>query len=85
MLKQRRLSTYIRRPTLVDDDKYEELVARFDALEKIVGWMIKRLGRRKRIGVTPRKEMFCSGRRLKEKKKKSAAAAEEKYLSDEDT
>ncbi|KAH0899720.1 hypothetical protein HID58_049288 [Brassica napus] len=42
-----------------DDDKYEELVARFDALEKIVGWMIKRLGRRKRIGVTPRKEMFC--------------------------
>ncbi|KAL0685619.1 hypothetical protein Bca4012_052467 [Brassica carinata] len=47
--------------------------------------MKKRLGRRKRIGVTPRKEMFCSGRRLKEKKKKSASAAEEEYLSDEDT
>ncbi|XP_048611800.1 uncharacterized protein LOC106369616 [Brassica napus] len=74
--RQRRVSTYFRRPTLVDDDKYDELVARFDALEKVVVWMNKRLGRRKRTGVTPRKEIFCSGGRVKEKKKNSAGAAE---------
>nr|VDD10139.1 unnamed protein product [Brassica oleracea] len=33
-------------------------------------------GRRKRTGVTPRKEIFCSGGRVKEKKKNSAGAAE---------
>ncbi|KAH0872758.1 hypothetical protein HID58_070120 [Brassica napus] len=48
VLKQRRVSTYFRRPTLVDDDKYDELVARFDALEKVVVWMKKRVKEKKK-------------------------------------
>ncbi|RID68507.1 hypothetical protein BRARA_C00658 [Brassica rapa] len=84
VLKQRRVSTYFRRPTLKDDDKHNKLASRVDALEKVVVWMKKRLGRRKRIGVTPRKEFLCSGGRVKEKKKKSAVADESPNLSVED-
>ncbi|KAL0733821.1 hypothetical protein Bca4012_010031 [Brassica carinata] len=41
------------------------------------------LGRRKRTGVTPRKERFSSGKSLR-KQKKRAAVAEEESLSDEE-
>ncbi|KAL0885902.1 hypothetical protein Bca101_009885 [Brassica carinata] len=76
VLEQRRVSTYFRKPTLVDDEKHEELAARVNELEK-------ELGRRKRTGVTPRKERFSSGKSLR-KQKKRAAVAEEESLSDEE-
>lgn len=83
MLKQRQVSTYFRKPTLGDDDKHEELAARVTVFEKEVASMKRRLGRRKRTEVTPRKERFSSGKGLK-KKKKSAATVEEDSLSDEE-
>ncbi|KAG2307293.1 hypothetical protein Bca52824_027041 [Brassica carinata] len=70
VLKQRRVSTYFRKPTLVDDEKHDELAARVTELEKVVAWMRRRLGRRKRTGATLRKER--------------AAVAEEDALSAEE-
>lgn len=84
VMKQKRVNTYFRRPALVDDDTNGELAARVDALEKIVAWMKRKLSRRKRIEITLRKEVFCSGKPPKKKKKKSASAPEVQPLSDED-
>ncbi|KAL0801678.1 hypothetical protein Bca101_056854 [Brassica carinata] len=83
VLKQRRVSTYFRKPTLVEDEKHEELAARVTELEKVVAWIKRRLGRRKRTGATPRKERFSSGKDLK-KQIKRAAVAEEDSLSTEE-
>ncbi|KAG2314708.1 hypothetical protein Bca52824_017830 [Brassica carinata] len=82
--KQRRVSTYFRRPVLVDDDKHEELAARVAVLEKVVERMKRRLGRRKRKGITPRKELLASGTGLKKKKKKIVAVADKESSSDEE-
>ncbi|KAG2323017.1 hypothetical protein Bca52824_016230 [Brassica carinata] len=46
VLKQRRVSTYFRKPTLVDDEKHDELAARVTELEKVVAWMRRRLEKR---------------------------------------
>ncbi|KAL0713036.1 hypothetical protein Bca4012_020014 [Brassica carinata] len=83
VLKQRRVSTYFRKPTLVDDEKHDELAARVTELEKVVAWMRRRLRRRKRTGATPRKERFSSGQGLR-KQKNRAAVAEEDALSAEE-
>ncbi|KAL0740833.1 hypothetical protein Bca4012_082346 [Brassica carinata] len=83
VLKQRRVSTYFRKPTLVDDEKHDELAARVTELEKVVAWMRRRLCRRKRTGATPRKERFSNGQGLR-KQKKRAAVAEEDALSAEE-
>ncbi|KAL0733919.1 hypothetical protein Bca4012_010129 [Brassica carinata] len=82
--KQKRVSTYFRRPTLVDEDKNDELHARVASLEKVVGWMEKKLLRRKKTGIPPKKGVFFSGRTLKKKKKKIPSSPEEDSLSDED-
>lgn len=55
LLKQRRLSAYFRRPALVDKVSDAKVVSRLVALEKAVAWLTKKLSKRRRLGLTPRR------------------------------
>ncbi|CAH8359059.1 unnamed protein product [Eruca vesicaria subsp. sativa] len=56
VMKQKRLSTYFKKPRLEDDDRIKELTDRVERLEKLVEILTKKIRRRKRSGFTPRKD-----------------------------
>lgn len=84
VLKQKRVSGYFRRPALVGDDRYDAIEARVVHLEKVVERMKRQLGKRKRKGVTPRKELLSSGKVLKKKRKSREPEPVTDSSSDED-
>ncbi|CAH8306764.1 unnamed protein product [Eruca vesicaria subsp. sativa] len=69
-MKQKRVSHYYMREEPVDNERSMELETRVGELEKTVAWMKKKLLRRKRTGVTPKKGVLWSGESKKKKKKK---------------
>lgn len=84
VLKQKRVSGYFRRSCSAENDKDEDLALRVSALEKTVAWLKKRLARRKRIVLTPRKVMLGSTKTLKKKKKNEAVETKDDEEPDDD-
>lgn len=84
LLKQRRLCAYFRKPALVDNVCDSEVVRRLVALEKTVAWLKRKLSKRRRLGLTPKKELMRSGKNLKRKESKMSKGAKDDDLSDED-
>ncbi|CAH8388333.1 unnamed protein product [Eruca vesicaria subsp. sativa] len=70
VMKQKRVSQYYVREEAVDNERIMKLETRVGEMEKSFAWMKKKLLRRKRSGVTPKKGVLYSGESKKKKKKK---------------
>lgn len=76
-LKQRRVSGYFRKPVLVDEEVVGKLVKRVEVLEKTVAWLKLKLCRRRRVGLTPSKELLRSVKLVKRKKRETPVVSED--------
>ncbi|KAJ4902575.1 hypothetical protein Rs2_16526 [Raphanus sativus] len=84
LLVQRRLSAYFRKPALVDNVSNGEVVSRLVALEKTVTWLKRKLSKRRRLGLTPRKELMRSGKKLKMKESGISKGRKSEDVSEDD-
>ncbi|KAL0885473.1 hypothetical protein Bca101_009455 [Brassica carinata] len=83
VIRQRRVSGYFRRTAEVEDGKYEAISAHVAVLEKFVEKMKRRAARRKKVGVTQRKELFHSASVSKKRRKKVEERVEETSSDEE--
>lgn len=84
LLKQRRLGAYFKKHALADTGNNAELLARIQALEKTVSWLKRKVNKRRKLGVTPRRELMRSGKPLKRIRKEMPTGSREDEECEED-
>lgn len=84
LLKQRRLSAYFKKPAVGHAVNDLEVLNRIAALERTVEWMKRRLAKRRKVSVTPRKELLRSTKKFNRKKKELGKGSKDVVVSEEE-